>query len=66
MNAAVLARFNEALQQSSVLEENQSAMVSPDVPSPIKKVNPSSPIKKAESFGSSPVNSMAEKLRMVR
>ena len=40
-------------------------MVSPDKPSPIKKVNPS-PVKQVESFGGSPVSSMAEKLRMVR
>ena len=43
----------------------RSSMVSPDAPSPIKKVDPS-PIKKVESFGSSPVRSMGEKLRMVR
>ena len=41
-------------------------MVSPDEPSPIKKVNPSPVKQQVESFGGSPVSSMAEKLRMVR
>ena len=37
-------------------------MVSPDEPSPIKKVDPS-PVKKVEEFGSSLVTSMAEKAK---